>query len=110
MRIMQDTVFTGTNIVAASTVGESVHLDHLYGYALQLTWDAVAGTGVGTIIIEISNDGVTFTTATSQAIASDVGSIMTNTADVFYKYVRIRVTRASGTIASVTAIINAKGI
>jgi UDP-N-acetylglucosamine enolpyruvyl transferase len=110
MRIMQDTIFTGTAIVAASTSGESVHLDSLYGYSLQIFWNAVAGTGVGSIIVEASNDGITFTTVTSQAIASDTNTVLANTADVFYKFMRIRVTRASGTIASVIVIINAKGV
>lgn len=107
---MQDTVFSGTSIVAASTVGENVHLDHLYGYALQLTWNAVAGTGVGTIKVDISNDGVTFDELSSQTVNSDADTVMINTADVFYKYLRIRVTRASGTINSASVIINAKGI
>jgi len=110
MRIMQDTVFSGTSIVAASTNGEIVHLDSLYGYALQISWDAVVGTGVGTIRVDISNDGLTFVNLSSQAINSDTNTIMVNTADVFYKHLRIRVTRASGTINSASVIINAKGV
>lgn len=110
MRIMQDTVFTGTSIVAASTNGEVVHLDSLYGYALQISWDAVAGTGVGTIKVDISNDGLTFANLSSQVVNSDADTIMVNTVDVFYKYLRIRVTRASGTINSASVIINAKGV
>lgn len=110
MRIMQDTIFSGTSVVAASTVGETVHLDSLYGYALQMTWDAVAGTGVGTIKVDISNDGLTFDELSSQTINSDTDTVMVNTANVFYKYLRIRVTRASGTINSVSVIINAKGL
>lgn len=110
MRIMNDLIFSGTDIVAASTSGETVSLDFLYGYALQIAWDAVAGTGVGTIKVEASNDGLTFVELSSQAVSSDTSTIMINTANAFYKYVRIRVTRASGTINSVSVRINAKGI
>lgn len=109
MRTLNDQILN-LSAVTADARSEAIDLTNIYGYSCQVVW--TSSTAAGTIKLEVSNDGATWTELTSptQAILNNNGSVMFNVADCFYQQVRVLVDYTSGTIATVTAQFNAKGI
>jgi hypothetical protein len=113
----QDTIFSDTSITADVAAQEVVDISRIFSLSLQLEWDAVAGSGTGSIITEASNDSnetkeseSTWVQIDSQAIAGDSDAVFHNEVDVPYQKLRVRVTHASNTINSVTVKYSGKGI
>lgn len=113
----QDTIFSDTAITADVAAQEVVDVSRIFSLSLQLEWDSTGGTGVGAIVTEASNDSnetkeseSTWISIDSQAINNDTGAMFHNEIDVPYQKIRVRVTRSSGTIDTVTVKYSGKGI
>ncbi len=96
--------------VTADAQSEAVEMLNIYGFSVQIVWTSTTATA--TIQIEVSNDGITWIPLASptQAIANDNGSVMFNVADSFYKFMRVDVDSVTGTITTLSALYNGKGV
>lgn len=93
--------------VSFNTAGEL--LSHVSGFAIQSVWSGATNASVSDILaVQGSNDDVTYTTITSQALGSSSGSWLYNADGVWYKYVRVGYTRAAATAGTITINISLK--
>jgi len=109
MRIVNDTILD-LSAVVASVNSEAVHLDFLYGFSVQLAFTSTTASAV--IRLQCSNDEATWINiaGTDQTVNNNNDTVMLNVADAFYKFMRVQVVYTSGSITTINAIINAKGI
>ena len=82
--------------VSATAYSDIIDVQHLTFLSYQI--DVRDGNLVGTINLQVSNDGVNFVdvSATSDSI-SGVGTGVTEVVDVCVKYVRVKIVYTSGT-------------
>ena len=113
MRTSNDLILNLTN-VTTDQFSEAVDLTNIYLYSVQLSWTST--TAAATISLQATNyenplstDWITIS-ATSQTVNNNSSSVMIKETDVSYKKFRIFVDHSSGTITTVTAKFNAKGV
>lgn len=109
MRLFNDTILNESAITADKT-SESIALGFVQDIAIQIIWTST--TAAGTIQIQVSNDGVNYVTLTShnKTINNNNGNEMVVISDANYAYIRVFVDYTSGTVETVKAIINGKGL
>jgi len=110
MRRFNDTILNDSSITGDST-GETVELESIYGFSLQIRSDATSG-GSGVLKVQVSNDGESWTELSSPT-ATITGGLtvqMLNIADTFYDKMRIFYDHTAGTVDSIVVVINGKGV
>mgnify|MGYP000398003920 CR=1 FL=1 len=109
MREVNDTIFNGTSLTADAR-GEEVELKYLFGFSIQINSDATAG-GSGTLKIEVTNDDETWVELSSPttAISGPSSSAISIITDGYYNKMRIFYDHTSGTVDSISVILNGKG-
>ncbi len=90
------TIPNTVTVTASDVHSQVITLTQDYGYAAQAVW---SGTLVGTIKLQATIDGTTWSdvAGSSQAVTSGSGSFLWNVNGAFYDSVRVYFTRASGT-------------
>lgn len=87
--------FVSSADMAASITSSAITLAGKTGYGIHAIY---AGSPVGTLTIEASNDGTTWETITGTSTAvSAAGSTLFNLSNVSYELARLKYTRSSGT-------------
>lgn len=109
MRILNDKILD-EDTVTADARSSIVDLDFIYGFTAQITWTAT--TAAATLKLEVSNDKANWVELSSPTatINNNSSSAMLEVPTAFYKHVRVFVDFTSGSITSIEAVINAKGI
>lgn len=92
--------------MSGDVASETIDIQHLIGYAIQSVW---TGSPTGNIVVQKSNDGVTWFTEDTQAAGGGAGNDLFEQADVFYKYVRVFYNSTSGT-GTLNTYLFAKGV
>ena len=107
-RTVNDVILSDTTVGVGTITSDAQQLDNLYGFAIQAQW---TGTVTGTLIVQTSNDGINWNdiSATSTDLNA-VSSVMLNEKDTFYNNVRVKVTVATGSLTTIDAVFNGKGI
>lgn len=111
MNVVHEVVLNGSFVVDQTS--PAVYIDYMFGFALQFEYGGTAPVGV--ITVQGTNDDIKSTTATpvwsdesvTVAIAGS-GDTILNFANRFYRFVRVKLTRTSGTI-TLKATVMAKG-
>jgi len=95
MRTQKSNQGGAITITSVDVPGVAVGLDQDYGYAVQAIW--TGGTLAGTVKLQASIDGVTWSdvTGTSQAV-SGAGNFLWNVNGAFYAFVRAYFVYSSG--------------
>lgn len=103
MKNLEKIVFTSVTAEADKTSGV-VDLSGIYGFFLQ--WQ-LAGTITGNIVVQASADGVNYYDVSTTA----VGTGFVNLDAQFYKYMKVKFSRTTGTITdTISAQVFCKGI
>jgi hypothetical protein len=96
--------------MTANRATASVAVDHIYGYACQVTWSG--GTSpVGNIKVQASLDNSTWSdvpTVTS-AVGANSGTAFFNVDGIHYRYIRVAYAFTSGTGTLSTPVCMTKG-
>jgi hypothetical protein len=93
--------------VSATSYSEVVDVQHLTFVSYQLVVND--GNLVGSTNLQVSNDGVNFVDIAATSVNyNGVGTTLTQVVDVCAKYVRVKVTVASGS-SNITIIMVNKG-
>lgn len=116
---------SGAVSLGADGVSDWFRLDNIIGFSIDAVWTGTAGSAVGNFTLQCSNDdggasvgqpslstGITntFTLGGSTIAAGSAdGSGEWNVSDVFYKWVRVKYTRGSGTGSLTSCRVTAKG-
>lgn len=106
MKLLVSQLLSAQSLVA-SVNSSAAEIGSYEGISVQSTY---TGTPTGTLKLQCSNDGVTFSdvpTATV-SLAGAAGSTLWNIPDAYYRFVRISYTATSGT-GSVTSVLVGKG-
>lgn len=106
MRFANDTILNLAAVVA-TTASEALDLDTIVNCSVQIKWTST--TASFTVGLEVSNDGVNYTSIDSATVADNNGSDIFVIQDNPYRYARIYVTRTSGTLTTLTAVYHGKG-
>jgi hypothetical protein len=105
--------FNNTLITAGSLSGDitssSQVLNSVHHFAVQFIWTG-ASTPVGSVILQGSNDNITFTDISDSllSVSGNSGSCLINYDLPSFGHVRVKYTRTSGTGGTVTCTINGK--
>lgn len=108
-------LFDSTNMASATCKTNAILLDQIYGLSISLVW---TGSPVGTLTLEASNDIVTagntqptnWDTITGSTLAiTGADHVTYNINGSFYKYIRVKYTKTSGTGTITVAVMEIKG-
>lgn len=105
--ILNVAVFTNASMGADAT-SSSQNVNETTTIAVQAVWSA-GSTPVGELILQTSNDNVTFTDTDSRNVSGNTGSIMWNIDRPGYGFVRLFYDRTSGS-GTLNASVNGKRI
>lgn len=96
MRFTYESSYISGGDMSGNITGPAQDLSYIIGYAVHAIW---TGTPTGTVVLQVSNDGVTWEniTTTSTATGGIADSVLFNITDAMYKKVRLTYTRTSGT-------------
>jgi len=102
------TIISGGNL-GADITSTSQNLNSIHHFAVQFIWTG-ASTPVGTVILQGSNDNITFTDISDSllAVSGNSGSCLINYDLPSFGFVRLKYTRTSGSGGTVTCTINGK--
>lgn len=107
MRSVEFTLLTAGDMSAATVTSSAENFNQAALGGIQAVW---TGSPVGTLILQISNDNVTFSDYTGSSTAvSGAGDFMWNLLDIGYQWIRVKYTRVSGT-GSLTVTLSYKGV
>jgi len=100
-------IVDGAAIVADES-SSNIDMSNLQSWSAQVIWTST--TAAGTVQIEESNDGSTWSTISgkTQAIANNSGDVMLSGTDFAPKYIRATVDYTSGSITTVKVYFTAK--
>lgn len=102
--LIHTSVFTNA-VMTADRTSTVVDFREVIRGSAQITWTGTAP--VGTIILQTSNDNVTFTDSDSRNVSGNSGSIMWNQDSVGYEFIRFFYDFTSGT-GTLNAIVTGK--
>ena len=107
-RVTDEQVINSAAIVADES-SAALDISHQLAWTAQIVWTST--TAAGTIEIQESNDGSTWSTisAKTQAISNNSGNVMLKGEWQASKYLRANVDWTSGSITTLTVHIIAKG-
>ena len=103
--ILNSQIFSATSMGADAT-STAVNINEVVTMAIQAVWSD-GSTPVGVLILQVSNDGDTYTDADSQNVSGNSGSIIWNVERPGYGYVRLFYDRTSGS-GTLNARLNGK--
>jgi len=110
MRIKTNKLVDAVSMAHAVTItSDAINLESMIGYAIQTIY---TGTPAGTIKIQASIDGVTYSdiASTSQVIAAAGSYIWNMQEGIFYRYAKVVFTSAAGSAGALTVWMNVKGL
>ena len=95
--------------IVADESGASLDMSYQEMWSAQVVWTST--TAAGTVQIEESNDGVTWSTISSktQAISNNSGNVMLSGSNQASKLIRATMDWTSGSVTTLTVIMVAKG-
>lgn len=106
MRTYDHVILQGS--VSATTYSDIVDVQHLTFLSYQL--NVLDGNLVGSILLQVSNDGVNFLDVSSTTqVVNGIGSGIQEVVDLCVKYVRVKIVYTSGTSNVELTMVN-KGI
>ena len=106
MRAYDHVIYQGS--VSSTVYSEIVDVQHLTFLSYQL--NVLDGNLVGTILLQVSNDGVNFLDVSSTTqVVNGIGSGIQEVVDLCVKYVRVQIVYTSGTSNVELTMVN-KGI
>lgn len=107
MRFTYESSYISGGDMSADITGPAQDLSYIIGYSVQAVW---SGSPVGNIIVQCSNDGITWKdiTSTTTATGGGAGSVILNIVDAMYKKSRVIFSRTSGT-GTLNVVLMAKG-
>ena len=108
MRVLNDSIFTVATATVGTLTSEAFELTHMGGFCAQFVFTQTAGALAGTLQLQASNDGLTWSNPQAAATISGTTSVFNNIADVYYDQIRYVLVLSGGT-CDVFAELNAKG-
>lgn len=108
---MQPYHISKTTVIDAEAMASNISSDILQVgemgcYCVQAVWSAGASP-VGSLSLQASNDGITFTEVSSGSVSGNSGSLMFNVERHAYEFIQLVYTATSGD-ATMTATVNGK--
>lgn len=111
MNCVHEVVLNGS--FTTNQLSPAVYLDYMFGFSVQLVYGGTAPVGV--VTIQGTNDDIKSTTVTpvwsdetTTVAISGAGDTVLNFGNRCYRWVRVKLTRTSGTI-TLRATVMAKG-
>lgn len=111
MNCVHEVVINGS--FTTNQTSNAVYIDYMFGFSVHLEYGGTAP--VGTVTVQGTNDDPRSTTATpvwsdepTSVAISAAGDTLLNFSNRFYRFVRVKLVRTSGTIA-LKATVMAKG-
>jgi len=102
-------VILESNAVVADENSSVLEMLAIKNVALQISWTST--TASASFIVQVSNDKETWINeGASQAVTNDSGDVMILIADAYYKYMRVQLDWASGSVTTAKVTAHAKGI
>jgi len=92
--------------MTADITSDHVNIQLSQAVALQFSWSG-GGTPIGSMIVQVSIDGVNFVDLSSQALSGNSGSFIFNIEEPGYSYVKAKYAFTSGN-ANLTVIVSGK--
>ncbi len=108
LRTIESTI-TDAAAVVADESSSAVDISHVQSWSAQVIWTST--TAAGTVQIEESNDGSTWSVISgkTQAISNNSGNVMLSGTDQASKWIRATIDYTSGSITTVKVHLVAKG-
>ena len=109
MRVSDFKLLESTNIIDMTTYSSSFQLEHLYGFSIAITFTGDSNF-TGAFILQASNDDLNWADIDTHSSSGTGGTCIFNVTDVFYKHVRLKISKTTGTILTLTAQVYGKGV
>ena len=107
MRVNTQVILETTDL-ADNITSDTIELDHIYGYSIYILYTGSGSVMCTTAKLEVSNDGVSWSTYHEFDIEGAADTCTINATDVFYKKARVSLVVNAGTI-SPTMTVYKKG-
>lgn len=100
MRINSQVILDTTDL-ATEITSDTIELDHIYGYSIYIlyTGSNSANQMETTACLQVSNDGVSWSTYHEFSLEGPADTCVVNATDVFYKMARVKLTVVAGSIS-----------